>query len=84
MLTLYAKFIDKVIPRDLEKRFRLGRRYGEDRRLSGEDRRIHIDENFRYNQSERRASEETRRSPDLDERRKRWFRINSFQSRHFS
>ena len=83
MLQIYARMVDKLIPPELEKKLRLGRRRQEDRRLLNKDRRNSTDENFRYSQSERRDSETIRRNPDKEERRHRWFRINSFQSRRF-
>ena len=84
MLSNYARLVDRLIPPKVEKIFRLGRRYTGDRRLQDEDRRNNAEENFRYSQSERRDSHSTRRSTRVDDRRRRWFRINAFQSRHFS
>lgn len=84
MLTYYARLVDRLISPKLEKMFRLGRRYTVDRRLEDEDRRNNVEETVRYSQSERRDSQNTRRSLGLDDRRRRWFRINAFQSRHFN
>ena len=84
MLTYYARLIDRLIPPKMEKMFRLGRRYTVDRRIQDDDRRNSDEENFRYDLSERRDSQGSRRSPGLDERRRRWFRINLFQSRNFN
>lgn len=84
MQTYYAKLVDKLIHPKLEKRFGFGRRHVEDRRRCRKDRRSHAEDSFRYGQSERRDLKKNRRSPGLEDRRKRWFRINAFQSRHFS
>lgn len=82
MQAFYVRLVDKFVHPELEKRFRLGRRRVEDRRLLNKDRRSAADENFRYSESERRNSDTIRRDPEMDERRQRWFRINAFQSRH--
>lgn len=84
MLTYYARLIDRLVPPKVEKMFRLGRRHTVDRRIQAEERRNSEAENFRYNLSERRDSQSSRRSPGLDERRRRWFRINLFQSRNYN
>jgi len=84
MKIFYAKFIDKLLYPKLEKNFHLGRRHVKDRRLWNEDRRNNGSDEFQLSEIERRKIKTTRRSPGVEERRKRWFRINRFQSRHFS
>ena len=79
----YGKFMDKMIPPKMERKFHLGRRSDEDRRLMEEDRRVNIGNVFLYSQSERRNWENDRRSGDFHERRQRWFKTNKWQSRHF-
>ncbi len=84
MKTLYSKMVDRFLSPKIEKFFHLGRRYDDGRRFQKEDRRNNGEDDFRYYISERRNSENTRRRQGVDERRRRWFRINTFQSRHFS
>ena len=82
MNALYARLVDRIASPGLEKMLRLGRRRGGERRLTNMDRRYNTDDIFLYSQSERRNAETIRRNPDQDERRRQWYRINSFQSRH--
>lgn len=83
MKTYYGKLVDKVIPPKMERRFHVGRRSVEDRRLMEEDRRSSVGGDFLYSQSERREREIDRRRDDLHEPRQRWFKVNRWQSRHF-
>lgn len=82
MNNVYARIIDKWVSPELERKLRLGRRREVERRLNDKDRRNNTEEDFRYSQSERRNSGPPRRDPNQDERRRQWYRINSFQSRH--
>lgn len=75
----YEKIVDRVIPQSMEKRLRLGRRNGEDRRAM-DDRRVYADEGYLISEDERRNSENNRRS--LIERRQRWFRVSQYRSQH--
>jgi hypothetical protein len=79
MQAYYEKFVDRFIPQKMEKKMRLGRRSDEDRRLM-DDRRTYVDEGFLDSKSERRNTENNRRS--LIERRQRWFRTSQYRSRH--
>ena len=83
MPAYYVKVIDKMISPKTERKFHLGRRGDTDRRLVHEDRRLHAGDDFIGNQSERRNLEKDRRTDDLHERRRRWFRTSKWQSRHF-
>lgn len=79
MQAYYEKFVDRLIPQNMEKKFRLGRRSVEDRRLM-DDRRIYADQGYLDNKDDQRNSEGSRRS--LIERRQRWFRMSQYRSRH--
>lgn len=79
MQAYYEKFVDRMIPKKLEKKLRLGRRSEEERRLM-DDRRTYADESYLDSDQERRDSESNRRS--LIERRQRWFRTSQYRSRH--
>ena len=79
MQAYYEKLVDRLIPQKMEKRFRLGRRSEEDRRLM-DDRRLYADDAYLEGQGERRVSDGNRRS--LIERRQRWFRTSQYRSRH--
>jgi hypothetical protein len=79
MQAYFEKFVDRMIPQKFEKRFHLGRRSEEERRLM-DDRRIYADESYIDSDRERRDSEINRRG--LIERRQRWFRMSQYRSRH--
>jgi hypothetical protein len=79
MQAYYAKFVDRFIPPQGEKLFRLGRRLGRERRLM-DDRRAHIDEDLIESPDERRNTGESRRVKD--ERRVLWVRMSRWRSRH--
>lgn len=83
MQVYYGKFVDKMIPPKMERRFHLGRRSVEDRRLMEKDRRFDDGRGFLYSQSERRNLGKDRRSDDFHERRQQWQKTNKWQSRHF-
>jgi hypothetical protein len=79
MQAYYEKFVDRLISPKLEKKFHLGRRSEDERRVM-EDRRIFNDANYLNSQDDRRNAADNRRS--LIERRRRWFRMSSYRSRH--
>lgn len=79
MQAYYEKFVDRLVPRKMEKRLLLGRRSDEDRRLM-DDRRTYADEVYPESNNERRSSDSNRRS--LIERRQRWYRMSQYRSRH--
>lgn len=79
MQTFYEMFVDRLVPQKLEKRFHLGRRGEEERRIA-DDRRIYDDMHYLDSHDERRDPESDRRS--MIERRQRWFRMSRFRSRH--
>ena len=79
MQTYYKNFVDRMVSPSMEKKLRLGRRGGEERRQM-DDRRIHTDDGYQTSDRERRDPDINRRS--LIERRQRWFRTSQYQSRH--